>query len=140
MATAIFRLSASTSSSVVGSVLRCKLDCMNRKDKRSMRLSVDDPSAVYVRRRQPGRLLLAIRYLRPSHTILFCSDSAFGANCPVRSVLAAGLYAVNAPWGFFLSGPTCYASVLPAAVHALLGHVFAESPAVSIAEAARTLH
>ncbi|GBP97957.1 hypothetical protein EVAR_82191_1 [Eumeta japonica] len=49
MATAIFRLAASTSSSVVANLLRCKLDCINRRDTRSVHPSVDDPSAVCVR-------------------------------------------------------------------------------------------
>ncbi|GBP85081.1 hypothetical protein EVAR_51200_1 [Eumeta japonica] len=44
-----FRLAASTSSSVVANLLRCKLDCINRRDTRSVHPSVDDPSAVCVR-------------------------------------------------------------------------------------------
>ncbi|GBP47014.1 hypothetical protein EVAR_32533_1 [Eumeta japonica] len=39
----------STSSSVVANLLRCKLDCINRRDTRSVHPSVDDPSAVCVR-------------------------------------------------------------------------------------------
>ncbi|GBP58886.1 hypothetical protein EVAR_54680_1 [Eumeta japonica] len=44
-----FRLAASTSSSVVANLLRCKLDCINCRDTRSVHPSVDDPSAACVR-------------------------------------------------------------------------------------------
>ncbi|GBP98481.1 hypothetical protein EVAR_59907_1 [Eumeta japonica] len=53
-----FRLAASTSSSVVANLLRCKLDCINRRDTRSVHPSVDDPRPYVCGLRQPGRLLL----------------------------------------------------------------------------------
>ncbi|GBP21035.1 hypothetical protein EVAR_11066_1 [Eumeta japonica] len=135
-----FRLAASTSSSVVANLLRCKLDCINRRDTRSVHPSVDDPRP-YVCGLQPGRLLLAVRHLRPNHIIPFCSDPALRAECPMCGVLAASLCAIYAFWGLsILSGPACYASVLPAAVRAPLGHFFVKTFAMSVSETARTLH
>ncbi|GBP96889.1 hypothetical protein EVAR_84142_1 [Eumeta japonica] len=125
-----FRLAASAQL-VVANLLRCKLDCINRRDTRSVHPSVDDPSAVCVRSsaaRAPAASSTPPS-TEPYHPIFPDPHSELNAPCAVSSQPAFVQFSILGL--SILSGPACYASVLPAAV-APLGHFFAKTLAMSV--------
>ncbi|GBP97428.1 hypothetical protein EVAR_61134_1 [Eumeta japonica] len=111
-----FRLAASTSSSVVANLLRCKLDCINRRDTRSVHPSVDDPRPYVCGLRQQGACCwqyatfdraISSHFARTPH-------SELNAPCAVSSQPAFVQFTHFGALHPF--GLACYASVLPAAV------------------------